>query len=135
MGTRFMLRSSIPLIVAAGLSFATTASAANRLTPVTLNADPVLTTVVGRTNFGAPITVTTTTATVSYANLDLAARAGAAVLIQPVKATAWAAGERLTARSPTNLPQTLACARKAVIGALKEARLAVAVADALGGKS
>lgn len=131
MGTRFMLRSNIPLIIAAGLSFAATASAANRLTPVTLSASPVLTTVVGHTNFGAPITVMTKKATVSYANLDLATRSGAAALMRRVKATAWAACEQLTARSPTNMAQTVACTRKAEVGALRQARLAVAVAHAL----
>ena len=131
MQTKHIVRWGAPLLLAAALGLNATAGAANQLAPVTLNATPVVSTVVGRTSLGAPITVMTVTRTVNYADLNLATRSGAAALVKRVKAAALAACRRLDADSLMERPETLACARKAESDALRQVRLAVAVAEVL----
>ena len=131
MQTKHIVRWGAPLLLAAALGLNATAGAANQLAPVTLKAAPVVSTVVGRSSLGAPITVMTVTRTVGYSDLNLTTRSGAAALVKRVRAAALAACRRLDSDSLMDPPDTLACARKAESGALRQVRLAVAVAEVL----
>lgn len=127
-------RWSLPLVIA-GFGIAATASAGSRLAPVTMKAAPVVVTVLGRSNLGARMEVLTVAGTVSYADLDLTTRAGAARLIKRLHVAAQSACQRLDGVSLMTPLQTRACTREAEAGAMHQARLAVAVAKVLEKKA
>ncbi|MHB1869980.1 MAG: UrcA family protein [Steroidobacteraceae bacterium] len=128
------IRWGLPLVVA-GLSLAATASAGSRLAPVTMQAAPVVVTELGRSNLGARVEVLTVAGTVSYGDLDLTTRAGAARLIKRLQLAAQSACQRLDGVALMTPLQTRACTRKAEAGAMRQARLAVAVAKVLEKKA
>ncbi len=134
MQTKHLLRWSLPLVIA-GLGVAATASAANRMVPVTVNAAPVIVTVLGRSSLGGRVEVLTITGAVGYGDLDLTTRAGAARLIKRLRIAARAACQRLDGVSLMTPPETHACALKAEANAMRQARLAVAVAKVLEKKA
>ncbi len=134
MKTNHLLRWSLPLVMA-GLGFAATASAATPMVPVTVNAAPVVVTVLGRSSLGGRVEVLRVVGAVSYGDLDLATRAGAARLIKRLQVAAQAACERLDGVSLMTPPETHACTRKAEARAMRQARLAVAVAKVLEKKA
>ena len=134
MKTNHLLRWSLPLLIA-GLGFAATASAASPMGPVTVNAAPVVVTVLGRSNLGGRVERLTVAGTVSYGDLDLTTRAGAARLIKRLQVAAQVACQRLDGVSLMTPPETRACTLKAEARAMRQARLAVAVAKVLEKKA
>jgi UrcA family protein len=128
-------RWSVPLLATLGIALAASAAAANRLAPVTMKAAPIVSITVGRSRLGAPIEVLTTTRAVSYTDLDLATRSGAATLRHRVHAAVWSVCQQLNEASAAALPGFFSCARKTEARAMRQVRLAVAVARALEKKA
>ncbi len=135
MQKRISCRWSVPVLATLGLALAASAGATNRLAPVTMRAAPIVSVTVGRSRLGAPIEVLMTTRAVSYADLDLATRSGAAMLRHRVHAAVWSACHQLNDASGAAQPDFFSCARKTEARAMRQVRLAVAVARALEKKA
>ena len=135
MHTKSISRWVATVLFAGALGLTAVASAGNQLASITLQAAPVVTAVVGRSDLGAPIKITTATSAVHYADLNLATRTGAAMLVKRVRTAAWADCQRLSTVSLMGHSDTMACVRHAESAALRQIRLAVTVAHVLKGRA
>ncbi len=127
MNIRRALNGAGPVLFAAGLCL--TASAfADELPTITIGAGVTTRTVVGRNAMGTPIEQVTITHRVSYADLDLATRAGAAELERRVKETARTACRQLDDLYPAEMRNARECAKTAIAQASPQVQSAIAAA-------
>jgi UrcA family protein len=102
---------------------------AEEIAQVTVTASRPVKEVVGHSNIGAPIEVTSITSRVSYADLDLASHSGAATLETRINDAAKAACKELDKSYPLTEPDATRCAKLATDKAMVSARAAISAAE------
>lgn len=125
MSIRKLLQNTGPILLAAVLCAATPALA-DGLKTITIDAGVTTRSVVGRSTIGAPVEEVTITHRVSYADLDLATRAGAEELRSRVQETARAACKQLDTLYPLEDKNAPECAGAAVAAAASQVESAIA---------
>lgn len=126
MRSQSIVRRSATLLIA-GLGLAISAAAVAQ-TPVTVRASNLATRVIGTTTAGAPLVLTTLKSGVSYSDLNLTTPAGALGLTRRVHGTARDLCGQLDDMFPFEQPTARSCTVKAVADAMRQVRLAIAVA-------
>lgn len=117
-------RRAAMLVASLGLAMSA-AAIAQQPAPVTVRGTALSAKVVG-TLAGVPIVLTTLTRGVAYSGLDLTTHSGVFMLERRVRSTARRLCGRLDAMFPLERPQARSCTRKAVAGAMRQVRLAIA---------
>lgn len=125
MSIRRSLHKAGPILLAAGLCVGTPALADN-LKAITIGAGVMTRSVIGRSTIGAPIEEATITRRVSYADLDLTTRTGAAELRRRVRDTARIACQQLDALYPAEDQNAPECISTAVAAATPQVKSAIA---------
>jgi UrcA family protein len=110
-------------------AMATNVVCAEELTQVTVTATRPTTQVAGKSTIGADVQVISMSGTVKYSDIDIATRAGAAVLETRVKAAAKAECEELDKHYPLTTPDADRCTKEAVRNAMPGMHAAIDAAE------